>query len=752
VVASCRRALEIDASRAREQLTRLKDELQIERYRLEAAFRTFDPDGMGSLDPLALSKCASFLGIGQDATKLLLSKASDCIARGRLQLDHMEELVGRCGGLESLLLEQAVEGKSGVLPGSLVYVRCPDIRSGAQRQTFIVARVLQVEEGDLDGNVQLHVMAGGVSPGIQIVPKSWIASTASVELLQSCGIFSLSQHLWIANRAELETVALQSMTAAQKCSVTHCRDIAIIQHAKALETLIERCRVLGLDRMTVASMLLWCRDEAPLLIPVDLGTAGRSIELGKLPDCSSLSQPARPQQPLPPGSSEMGLAPGSLPGAAGKPAEVNKTPQTQYGQLAPPPNPPSPHTSQQQPMREGSAEAAQPQQAQGQREDMLCHYDEKLQADGPHGAVLDLMDDCCGAISEGPLGTSLSSSARSYLVVRGSRARTNFAVRALGRSTWQPLLWTTGTPDACAHLLLGWTDDALLELASVARGQPLSVGRIGGRSIPAYVHGKVDLRRDIAQIIVHNDHRQASNTYPEATVRALCNSMGWELVWMSDERHRRDTLACNRQNQLGSMLAIEMEEVLTDPLVMPRCNQLRQRPTVQDGAGMARTLVGSTRLEVTALPKPLLAQGGAPSLVVPQMRAATASGAADQMLPASQVPGPHAMDRLPGGSPLIPKQAPVPRARSMGVAALPEQMKDQLRMQLHAKLAVDTPIAVASGYPGFADSATGLSSLSYRAPARRAGSRKKKMRPTSAGATRQLNQARNLPPRWGQSA
>eukprot|EP00971_Amphidinium_carterae_P258651 5133700-Amphidinium_carterae.1 len=186
------------------------------------------------------------------------------------------------------------------------------------------------------------------------------------------------------------------------------------------------------------------------------------------------------------------------------------------------------------------------------------------------------MDDCCGAISEGPLGTSLSSSARSYLVVRGVlaqqlnalkeeqqtqhqklkacrrlrlntdsgkqsrvvsemstarciatthieeeclRARTNFAVRALGRSTWQPLLWTTasshaaraatnivtsqlhtsklvtfcfaaridwgiacglckvvlqGTPDACAHLLLGWTDDALLELASVARGQPLS--------------------------------------------------------------------------------------------------------------------------------------------------------------------------------------------------------------------------------------------------------------------------------------
>eukprot|EP00971_Amphidinium_carterae_P008843 174403-Amphidinium_carterae.2 len=54
--------------------------------------------------------------------------------------------------------------------------------------------------------------------------------------------------------------------------------------------------------------------------------------------------------------------------------------------------------------------------------------------------------------------------------------------------------------------------------------------------------------------------------------------------------------------------------------------------------------------EVTALPKPLLAQGGAPSLVVPQMRAATASGAADQMLPASQVPGPHAMDRLPGGA------------------------------------------------------------------------------------------------------
>jgi len=334
--------------------------------------------------------------------------------------------------------------------------------------------------------------------------------------------------------------------------------------------------------------------------------------------------------------------------------------------------------------------------------------------------------------------------------VSGNRSRLSFPVRAPGRSAWQPLLWTMGALDQCAHLLLGWADDALLELASVALGRSPSASgsKSGGRSISAYLHGEVDLQRDISQIIVHSDHRQVSSAYPEASVRALCKTMGWELVWMSDDRHRRNTLASYRRSRFGNMSATEVEQALVDPLAMPRYDQLRQRSANQEAVAKPRMTMDAARLEVTALPKPLV--NGAPSLVVPQMNTAAGSrrGQSDIMAP-FDVASPCAVDRMPGGSPVMVKQAPIPRARSMGVSALPEHAKDQLRLQLQAQLSADAPKRLVNGTPGFTEIAAGPS---YRAPSRRGGSRKK-TRPASAGIRRPASQSRaKAVAPWGQTA
>jgi len=160
-------------------------------------------------------------------------------------------------------------------------------------------------------------------------------------------------------------------------------------------------------------------------------------------------------------------------------------------------------------------------------------YDDAPPFERPKYGVLDVMNDHRGVLCARDYGDS-------YLVLKNARLRCTFAPVDSGGITGSRL----AVLDQYAHVLLEFSDDELREVARIASAEEGSADRIGDSAIlvgfnykEAQIHGEIDLKKHVKRLVVHPRH-MVDGFSPER-IRKVCDTHGWEFLWMQEEKKRR---------------------------------------------------------------------------------------------------------------------------------------------------------------------------------------------------------------------
>lgn len=160
-------------------------------------------------------------------------------------------------------------------------------------------------------------------------------------------------------------------------------------------------------------------------------------------------------------------------------------------------------------------------------------YDSAAPFERPKYGVLDVMNDHRGVVCARQYGDS-------YFTLKDVRLRCTFAPEDSGGICGSRL----AVLDQYAHVLMEYDDTELEEVVRVANAPEGSEDRIGdSEKLQSYnykeaqIHGELDLSKYVRRLVVHPRHRV--DGWNEKRIRALCESKGWEFMWMDDERTRR---------------------------------------------------------------------------------------------------------------------------------------------------------------------------------------------------------------------
>lgn len=230
-VTSCRAEIcEGDDKKAQDMLLRMKLWDENETVVLKAAFERFDYSTEQGQKNAVLSKnevhtMFEYLGFpaGEEDVQEFF-KVIDKDKDGGISLDEFQRYVGRVGGIYKL---------------------------------FEVRR-RQLEKARRD--------------------KSGDLAKASREDLLATGIMDDAQGYWRLVVPETELLEAASLIECQRKAVRHIRALAAVNHANALPGLLKRYKDLGFTEVQLKKTLDFIREQAPLIIHVDLDTMMQYFE------------------------------------------------------------------------------------------------------------------------------------------------------------------------------------------------------------------------------------------------------------------------------------------------------------------------------------------------------------------------------------------------------------------------------------------------------------------------------------------
>ncbi|CAE7205062.1 ANK2 [Symbiodinium sp. CCMP2456] len=290
-VSRCAQVLLSDPVEAQACLARITRGLDLDRHRIDTAFRRFDVDRSDHLDDGELARLAAYLGFDVDPAEL------DHDENGSISLDEFQDFVGRMGGVQRLFeqrrqqvasLRRDATSLAGVAVGARVrshfYAGTKPHRTKSEEpEEAIVTGVHFKGEEDIACPSQLEVQLEFLRSGRKTcVPAHWVVSTEEdaevAAALREVGIHEEDQGFWDSIYPASEMREVCRLTSCQRRALAQVRAHATASHEDAEKRVLARFEEMGFSDKELQAVLSWIQDLAPVIIHVNIDTVGRFLE------------------------------------------------------------------------------------------------------------------------------------------------------------------------------------------------------------------------------------------------------------------------------------------------------------------------------------------------------------------------------------------------------------------------------------------------------------------------------------------
>jgi len=271
-------------------LERISNSLNHEMAQVSDAFRRFDVDKSGKLDPKEFRYMCAYIGWGYEEAGMM-----DVNDDGFITLEEFQRFVGDAGGLGELFEHRrlrvarkqwGVEAPAVLEVGNRVrshYHTSDGKKSEHLREGQVLELRVMPNNGVLIDFVDDESEKTG--PKVlsrQVVPQSWIFSDTRdsnvVSALREVGILEEQQAFWAAIFPESEMRAVEKLVPCQRAALAHVRANASALHEKALPEVRDRFEKLGYSEQELQATLGWIQDLAPTVVHIHIDRVGRFME------------------------------------------------------------------------------------------------------------------------------------------------------------------------------------------------------------------------------------------------------------------------------------------------------------------------------------------------------------------------------------------------------------------------------------------------------------------------------------------